>query len=70
MLSIGQICDQGCKAVFDKYKMQIFKEKELLLQGETRLERWTLKNKTPRSKTKFYSQAQHQLHYEKRQVQT
>ena len=34
LLSIGQICDQGCTALFSKQKMQIFKNKELLFTAD------------------------------------
>ena len=33
LLSIGQLCDQNCTAIFDKYKMKIYKNKQLIIQG-------------------------------------
>ena len=33
LLSIGQLCDDGCVAVFDKEKLNIYKQKELILKG-------------------------------------
>ena len=34
LLSIGQLCDLGCIAVFDKNKLQIFKGPNLVLSGK------------------------------------
>ena len=34
LLSIGQLCDDGCLAIFTKQKMYIIKDKNLLLQGD------------------------------------
>ena len=33
LLSIGQLCDNGCLALFDKYKLFIFKDNKIILQG-------------------------------------
>ena len=34
LLSIGQLCNQGCTALFNKNIMKIYKEKDIILQGE------------------------------------
>ena len=34
MLSIGQLCDDDCLALFTKEKVFIFKQNKLLLQGK------------------------------------
>ena len=34
LLSIGQLCDQNCRAIFDKYKMHILKDNQIILQGD------------------------------------
>ena len=33
LLSIGQLCDDGCTAVFDKENLNIYKQNELVLKG-------------------------------------
>jgi len=33
LLSIGQLCDQGCIAIFNKWKMYVFKDNALILTG-------------------------------------
>ena len=33
LLSIGQLCDEGCIAVFDRKLLSIIKNKKLILQG-------------------------------------
>ena len=33
LLSIGQLCDDGCTSVFDKEKLNIYKQKKLILKG-------------------------------------
>ena len=33
MLSIGQLCDEGCIAIFDKHKLRVFKKDKCILQG-------------------------------------
>ena len=33
LLSIGQLCDDGCTAVFDKENLNIYKQNDLVLRG-------------------------------------
>ncbi len=33
LLSIGQLCDDNCQALFDKHLLHIFKNRKLILQG-------------------------------------
>ena len=37
LLSIGQLCDQGCVAIFDKYKLHILRHGKQILTGDRNL---------------------------------
>ena len=37
LLSIGQLCDNGCLALFDRYKLYIFKNGKIILSGNRNL---------------------------------
>ena len=45
LLSIGQLCDAGCQATFDKQKLRIYYNKKLIMQGTRQPNKlWTIDN--------------------------
>ena len=50
LLSIGQLCDAGCTALFDKYKLYIFFNGKIILQGTRQKSKlWTMDQTTHHS---------------------
>ena len=33
LISLGQLCDDNCKVLLDKKKLQVFKENDVILEG-------------------------------------
>jgi len=50
LLSIGQLCDEGCTATFTKNKLYIYKQGKIILQGQRSNltnKLWTLNDQKP-----------------------